>query len=130
MEGLPTNLPISEQSCVRAEVLVGPERRRRWSVEEKARVVAESMAPDASVSAVARRHGMHPNQLHGWRRHLRLAMATGAEPVPEFVPVAVAGGKCRSKPVEIAVAGVVVRVTTGVDLAFLADVLRVVKAVT
>lgn len=129
MEGLPTNLPIIEQSCGRGEVLVGPERRRRWSAEEKARIVAESMEPAASVSAVARRHGMHPNQLHGWRRQLRLAMAARAEPVPEFVPVAVAGGKCRSKPVEIAVAGMVVRAAAGVDLTFLADVLRVVKAV-
>ena len=68
MDRYPSNLPIIEQSKPRSEVLCGPERRRRWSAEEKARVVAESLVPNAVVSAVARRHGIHPNQLYGWRR--------------------------------------------------------------
>jgi transposase len=48
-------------------VLVGRERRRRWTTSEKLRLVEESFAPGASVAEVARRHEVHPNQLHGWR---------------------------------------------------------------
>jgi transposase len=63
-------MPIIEQTSPRSEVLCGPERRRRWTAEEKARVVAESLVPNAVASEVARRHGIHPNQLYGWRRLL------------------------------------------------------------
>jgi transposase len=49
-------------------VLSGPERRRRWTSAEKARIVEESLAPEASVVEVARRHDIHPNLLHLWRR--------------------------------------------------------------
>jgi transposase len=52
-------------------VLSGPERRRRWSSAEKARIVEESLAPEASVAEVARRHDIHPNLLHLWRRQAR-----------------------------------------------------------
>jgi transposase-like protein len=82
-------------------VITGVERRRRWSVEEKLRVVAESHAPGRSVAMVARRHGINPNQLYTWRR-LAAEGAFGAapgppepwpdgvpasEPLPVFVPV-------------------------------------------
>jgi transposase len=56
-------------------VLAGPERRRRWTSAEKARIVEESLAPGASVADVARRHDIHPNLLHVWRRQVRLADA-------------------------------------------------------
>ena len=52
-------------------VLAGPERRRRWASAEKARIVDESLAPGASVAEVARRHDVHPNLLHLWRRQAR-----------------------------------------------------------
>jgi transposase len=52
-------------------VLSGPERRRRWTSAEKARIVEESLAPEASVAEVARRHDIHPNLLHLWRRQAR-----------------------------------------------------------
>lgn len=55
-----------------ATVLVGRERRRRWTISEKRRIIEESFAPGASVSEVARRHEVHPNQLHGWRKEARL----------------------------------------------------------
>ena len=51
-----------------ATVLVGRERRRWWTTAQKLLMVEESFAPGASVAAVARRHEVHPNQLHGWRR--------------------------------------------------------------
>lgn len=85
MDRYPTNLPIIEQTSSRAEVLSGPERRRRWTFEQKARVVAESLASGAVASDVARRHGIHPNQLYGWRREVRAAATT-----TEFVAVTVA----------------------------------------
>ena len=52
-------------------VIAGAARRRRRSREEKARIVAESLDPSVSVSAVARRHGLNPKRLYGWRRQFR-----------------------------------------------------------
>src|SRR5579862_6582598 len=56
-------------------VLPGPERRRRWTSAEKARIVEESLAPGTSVAEVARRHDIHPNLLHLWKRQTRLTSA-------------------------------------------------------
>jgi transposase len=93
MDRWPSNLPINGQSVRRVEVLSGPERRRRWSWEEKARIVAESLAPDAVASSIARRHGLHRNQLYAWRKELRAAAdgaAAAAAPAPlDFVPVVI-----------------------------------------
>ncbi|GAB6851471.1 hypothetical protein JCM10599A_52750 [Paraburkholderia kururiensis] len=50
------------------EILSGPERRRRRTVQEKIAIVQETLAPGASVSAVARRHGVNPNQMFGRRK--------------------------------------------------------------
>jgi transposase len=52
-------------------VLSGPERRRRWTSAEKLRIVEESFEIGATVTEVARRHDVHPNLLHGWRRQAR-----------------------------------------------------------
>jgi transposase len=54
-----------------ATVLSSPERRRRWTAAEKARIVEESLAGDASVAEVARRHDVHRNLLDAWRRQAR-----------------------------------------------------------
>jgi transposase len=67
----------------RVEVLSGPERRRRWSAEEKRSIVAEAFAPGASVYAVARRRDLVPGQIYRWRNELRSAM-------PGFAAVVVA----------------------------------------
>ena len=61
-----------------ATVLSGPERRRRWTEAEKARIVEESLSGEASVAAVARRHDVHPNQLHRWRQQARTGTVVGA----------------------------------------------------
>lgn len=50
------------------EVLTEPERRRRRSVKEKVAIVQETQEPGATVSAVARRHGVNPNQVFAWRK--------------------------------------------------------------
>jgi transposase len=52
-------------------VLPGRERRRRWTPAEKLRIVAESLAAEASVTEVGRRHDVHPNLLHLWRKQAR-----------------------------------------------------------
>ncbi|SCY98000.1 Transposase [Novosphingobium aromaticivorans] len=56
------------RNYVHAEVLGGVQRRRRWTPEEKLRMVEETFLPGNSVSRVARMHGVAPNQLFGWRR--------------------------------------------------------------
>jgi transposase-like protein len=100
-------LPINGQSCRRVEVLAGPERRR-WSWEEKAEIVAESLAPDAVASAVARRYGLHPNQLYAWRKALRAAAdeaaTAGAAPL-DFVPVITDQASARAGAIEIEAGG-------------------------
>jgi transposase len=65
------------------EILNSPERRRRWSTEEKARIVAEAKAPGAMVAAIARRHGVSRSLVYTWRREL------GEVDLPDLVPVVV-----------------------------------------
>jgi transposase len=119
--------------------LSGTPRRRRWSAEEKAAVVAASLAPGAVGRQVALRHGVHPNQLYAWRRDLASVDFTDTGPNPGFVPVAVArspasaGAGCGARSatgpaVEIALGGAVVRVAPGVEMGFLSAVLRAVKS--
>jgi transposase len=58
----------------RVEIITRPERRRRWSDEEKLELVAEACRPGSSVSQVARERGVSASQLFGWRRQ---ALAKG-----------------------------------------------------
>src|SRR4051794_34756295 len=55
----------------RLEVITGVDRRRRWSLEDEARIVAESLDPATTSSAVARRYGLHASQLFVWRQQLQ-----------------------------------------------------------
>jgi transposase len=81
-----------------ATVLSGPERRRRWTAAEKARIVEESLALEANVTEVARRHDVHPNLLHAWRRQARNGTSVrrrdaGIAPAGgDFAPVVIASG--------------------------------------
>lgn len=62
---------MSKDEVVRArriEVFTGTGRRRSWTAVEKAAILAESFAPNATVSQVARNHGLTPSQLFAWRR--------------------------------------------------------------
>ena len=76
----------------RVEVLLGPERWRRWSLEQKRLIVAEASAPGASVCEVARRRDVVPGQIYRWR-DLRDTAAGFAEVVvaPEPSPKAAVG---------------------------------------
>jgi len=57
----------------RVEVMSGPERRRRWSEDQKLAIVAETFAPGTSVSEVARRADVVPGQIYRWRQELGTA---------------------------------------------------------
>ena len=52
----------------RVEIITGKARRRRWSTQDKLRMIEETLLPGESISAVARRHGVVPNLLYRWRR--------------------------------------------------------------
>jgi transposase len=116
----------------RLEVITGAGGRRRWSADEKARILDEAMAPGAVVSEVARRHGMSPQHLFTWRRQAK--REAGDHPLA-FTPVVVASDTpqpiptaCREAMIEIAVEGAVIRVPSGVDRATLATVLQALKS--
>jgi len=68
------------------KIIVGRERRRRWSVAAKLRILAECDEPGAQISAVAARPGIYRSLVFQWRRQARDGLLV-AEPVPGFVPV-------------------------------------------
>ena len=116
----------------RFEVITGVGRRRRWSLAEKARIVAESLDPATTASAVARRHGLHASQLFVWRQQLQ-RRASSAETIggPGFVPVLLAEDSPAPAEavgrMEIAFGPAVVRVGADVDAKALRRVLEVVR---
>ena len=123
----------------RVEVLTGPGRRRSWSDDEKARIVAETAEPGAKVTEVARRWQVSPQQVFDWRRQARKALesaTTTAE--PSFVPVVpeppaqapeVAAATARQvASIEVKLAGAVLRVPPGTDRELLTAVLRAIRA--
>ena len=79
----------------RIEVLSGPERRRRWSAEQKRSIVAEAFAPGASVCEVARRRDVVLGQIYRWRHEVRAAAAGFAEVVVAPEP---SGGMTAGAP--------------------------------
>jgi transposase len=126
----------------RIEVITGPERRRRWSAAEKQAMVAESFEDGAVVSAIARRHGISPQQLFGWRAKARAGMPAETAPEPAlFAPVlvesATAGPSAPDVPrapeepsIEIVIGNAVVRIRGAVDGRTLAMVLKALKVLT
>lgn len=125
----------------RIEVFAGAGRRRAWSVETKARIVAEIATSGESVCAVARRHGLSPQQLFGWRRQLRAAEDPATERL-QFVPAvadatslsapAICASRSEAEPaaglIEIELDGAKVRVGSGADAKLVIAVLRTLKA--
>ncbi|AYD04776.1 transposase [Neorhizobium sp. NCHU2750] len=77
-----------EEPVRRFEVFTGSGRRREWSDERKAQIVAESYVPGVTVCTVARRHGLTPQQLFTWRRLARKPPETvpDLDSVPMFAP--------------------------------------------
>jgi transposase len=122
----------------RIELLTGPGRRRRWSAEEKARVIAETLVLGARVSDVARRWQISSQQVFTWRREARSDCATkpsdpALSPFPTFVPIVAETEAAQAAPfvptsIEVELAGAVVRVAPGMDGDMLTTVLRAVRA--
>ena len=123
----------------RVELITGQRRRRRWTAEEKARIVAESFEEGANISEVARRHGVVRGLLTVWRR--QVSRAVGGQ-VPGFVPVRIdPAGLPTAAPanptemtssssrgrIEIEFCEVRIRVEPGVDAATLSTVLSAVR---
>ncbi|TIV78717.1 MAG: transposase, partial [Mesorhizobium sp.] len=114
----------------RIEVITGDRRRRDWSAEEKARIVAESADPDVSVSEVARRNGVHRGLLSVWRRQAREALR-GAPMFAQMQVEGVSGGSIvgrqegnasSSDRIEIEIGDARVRVPQGADAATLRSI--------
>jgi transposase len=132
-----------EVTVRRLEVISGTGRRRRFSADDKARVVEETLAPGAVISEVARRHGLTPQQVFTWRRQARQTAITSSE-TPSFVPAVVDArlparaaqrGRTRSRRVErtsgiveVEIDGVTVRIWRGAEAKTVAVVLRALKA--
>jgi transposase len=68
------------------ELLSGRERRRRWSVTDKLRIVAETQEPGARISGVAARHGVCESLVFTWRRQVREGVLVAQE-MAAFMPV-------------------------------------------
>lgn len=126
----------------RFEVITGAVGRRRWSADDRAHILEETLVPGAVVSEVARRYGLTPQQLFTWRRDARKA----AQTLPAFVPAVIAPEpaiveppaapprrKQRTRPrraaaIEIDVAGVTVTIENGASPATIAAVIGALKA--
>ena len=70
-------------------VFSGPERRRRWSDEERLQIVAEAFAPGARVADVCRRHDVSSGLIYTWRRKLLDAGVARESSPPEAMPTPV-----------------------------------------
>ena len=125
------------------EVINGAMGRQRWAADDRTRILEEMLALGAVVSAVARRHGLTPQQLFTWRREARKA----SETVPVFVPAVVTqeiapasepsptcsrlkwcGRECRAAAIEVDVGGVRVTIENGASPATIAAVIGALKA--
>ena len=137
--------PSDSEPARRFEVFTGSGRRREWLPEEKARIVAESYDAGESVSAVARRYALSPQQLFAWRRAARLPLEVTPAQEPLFVPAVIAapepepsGKRERSTRkrkagrdagvIELEIDGVAMRVGRGADARTVAAVIRALKA--
>ena len=125
----------------RIEVFTGAGRRRSWSAAEKAAIIAESYGAGETVCAVARRHGLTPQQLFAWRRFARRSALL---PPPMFVPAVVetsgpeappparatrrARRRSKADGIELEIAGVEVRVGADAKPRTIEAVIRALKA--
>ena len=129
----------------RIEVITGKIRRRRWSTEEKARIITESFEEGVNISEVARRNGINRRLLNVWRREASSLLKQSASPA--FAPVVVDEGDI-SQPedllagttiedhkqaagarnaIEIEISGAIIRVPAGADIKTLAAVIGALR---
>lgn len=118
-----TSMSEPVEAVRRFEVFTGSGRRRSWSAEQKERIVAETLSGEESVSAVARRHGLTPQQLFSWRRQAGIERMEASQELG-FASVVVAPGV-----IEIELGGMTIRVPSGSDASTVRAVLQAAKAV-
>jgi transposase len=120
----------------RIEVITGAGGRRRWTVDDKAQIVAETLEPGASVSVIARRHGLTPQQLFGWRREARKRSEACDNVGPSFIPAMVelaSTHRRRRQPaaplaaIELDIGGVRMRIGDGAKASIVSAVIRALK---
>lgn len=131
----------------RFEVINGAGGRRHWSMDDKARIIAETLEPNAIISEVARRYGLRPQQVFAWRREARKQAASARQGSAAFVPAVVAAAPPEaalprpSRPrkrkaardagvIELEIDGIAMRVGRGADARTVAAVIRALKATT
>lgn len=136
---MPPDDPMSRSDVglvPRVEVFTGSGRRREWSVEQKAAIVAESYGP-GSVSDVARRNGVSPAQLFTWRRAARRQPKAGEDPdCPVFVPAVVEAAErvtpisaiAQSPVVSLSIDGHSISIWRGADPALVKTIIGALKA--
>lgn len=141
--------PVSK-GVQRFEVFTGAGKRREWPPELKASIVAECCPGRGGVSAVARRHGLDPSQIYGWRKDLlkQLKVQVSADPAAEreaamFVPAMIeADAPAKLAPrrhsqqrrhakqaaVELEIDGIAVKIAHGTDASLIGAVIEALKA--
>ena len=125
----------------RVEVITGHQRRQNWPAEEKARIVLESLDPEANISEIARRNSVSRGLLTVWRRQAR---ELGMAPTPEamFAAVRIESDADRSdgtavptdkttataaSTIEVEIGDATIRVPLGVDRATLEAVIAALR---
>ena len=127
-------MEASTETLSKVEVLAVRGGRRRWPDEVKARIVAETLEPGATVRGVARCYGVHPNQLTGWRRLARdgRLVLPAVETAVEFAPLVVGEESSVSVPggkrVEVVLDRVTVRLDAAVPAGRLAEIVSALNA--
>jgi transposase len=126
-------------------VINGVGGRRHWSVDDKARIIAETLEPNAIISEVARRYGLRPQQVFAWRREARKQAASAQQESAAFVPAVVTAVPPEPAPkrparprkrkaardagvIELEIDGIAMRVGRGADTMTVAAVIRALKA--
>ena len=119
---------------IRMDLIPRGERRRRWTIEQKQTIAAQSLAPGASPTNIARLHGISSGQLYTWRQALKAAQpcaAIGRFARVEMAPRLVAPPDIPARPpglIEIALSdGTTVRVDAGIDPRALRRVLAALR---
>jgi len=111
-------------------------RRRRWSEDEKLRIILESLQGPRQASATARRHGISPSLLFSWRRVFGAERVGASRPMPGFVPAVVVpeakkanlgAATATGRMVIVLAGGRRIVVDAGFDAAALARVLDVLE---
>ena len=110
----------------RMEVFTGAGRRRRWSVETKARIVAESYA--TSVGETAERHALCATQLFTWRREAKRAGGDGMTFTPVVLDSTGEGASAVSRGlIEVEFGSARMRVGPGADVGMALAIVGVLR---